>query len=60
MLRPASDPQRARALRYISRPELARAKMTPAFSVTTMDGKQVSMHDLQGKVVLLGFWGYLV
>jgi thiol-disulfide isomerase/thioredoxin len=55
-LRPASDPRHARALRYISRPELARAKMTPAFSVTTMDGKQVSMDDLQGKVVLLDFW----
>jgi thiol-disulfide isomerase/thioredoxin len=55
-LRPASDPNRARALRYIARPELARAKMTPAFSVTTIDGKQVSMDDLQGKVVLLDFW----
>jgi thiol-disulfide isomerase/thioredoxin len=53
---PASDPNHGRALRYISRPELARAKMTPAFSVTTMDGKQVSMDDLQGKVVLLDFW----
>jgi peroxiredoxin len=52
----ASDPDHVRALRYISRPELARAKMTPAFSVTTMDGKQVSMDDLQGQVVLLDFW----
>jgi thiol-disulfide isomerase/thioredoxin len=53
---PATDPKHARALRYISQPELARARMTPAFSVTTMDGKQVSMDDLQGKVVLLDFW----
>src|ERR1700680_3852217 len=53
---PANYPNHGRALRYISRPELARAKMTPAFSVTTMDGKQVSMDDLQGKVVLLDFW----
>jgi thiol-disulfide isomerase/thioredoxin len=53
---PASDPNNGRALRYISRPELARAKMSPAFSVTTMDGKQVSMDELQGKVVLLDFW----
>jgi thiol-disulfide isomerase/thioredoxin len=53
---PATDPNHGRALRYISRPELARAKMTPAFSVTTMDGKQVSMDELQGKVVLLDFW----
>jgi thiol-disulfide isomerase/thioredoxin len=53
---PATDPKHGRALRYIGRSELARAKMTPAFSVTTMDGKQVSMDDLQGKVVLLDFW----
>ena len=52
----ANDPNHARALRYINRPELARAKMSPAFSVTTMDGKQVSMDELQGKVVLLDFW----
>jgi thiol-disulfide isomerase/thioredoxin len=52
----ASDPNHGRALRYISRPELARAKMSPAFSVITMDGRQVSMDELQGKVVLLDFW----
>jgi len=52
----ANDPNHARALRYINRPELARVKMSPAFSVTTMDGKQVSMDELQGKVVLLDFW----
>src|ERR1700675_3413476 len=55
-LQPASDPKHARALRYINRPELARAKMPPAFSVTTMDGKQASMDELQGKVVLLDFF----
>ena len=44
----ASDPGHARALRFVSRPELARAKMPPAFSVTTMDGNQFSMGDLQG------------
>jgi thiol-disulfide isomerase/thioredoxin len=53
---PATDPKHARALRYISQPELARARMTPALSVTTMDVKQVSMDNLQGKVVLLDFW----
>jgi thiol-disulfide isomerase/thioredoxin len=52
----ANDPNHARALRYINRPELARAKMSPAFSVTNMDGKQVSMDELQGKVVLFDFW----
>jgi thiol-disulfide isomerase/thioredoxin len=54
--RPAEDPNRRRALRYISRPELARARMVPPFSVTTIDGQQISMDDLQGKVVLLDFW----
>jgi peroxiredoxin len=35
---------------------LARARMAPAFEVTTVDGKRVSMDDLQGKVVPLDFW----
>ena len=55
-LKPEGDPNRRRALRFISQPELARARMAPAFEVTTVDGKRVSMDDLQGKVVLLDFW----
>ncbi len=54
--RPGEDPNRRRALRYITRPELARARMVPPFSITTIDGQQISMDDLQGKVVLLDFW----
>jgi len=54
--RPVNDPLRQRALRYVARPELVRAKMVPAFTVTTVDGQKVSMDDLQGKVVLLDFW----
>jgi peroxiredoxin len=50
------EPDRQRALRYISRPELARARMAPAFAVTTLDGQHISLDDLQGKVVLLDFW----
>jgi thiol-disulfide isomerase/thioredoxin len=50
------DPSRQRALRYISDPELARARMAPPFSVTTIDGQHISLDDLQGKVVLLDFW----
>jgi peroxiredoxin len=50
------DPNHQRALRYISNPELARARMAPAFAVTTLDGQHISMDDLQGKVVLLDFW----
>ncbi|HEY1939686.1 MAG TPA: TlpA disulfide reductase family protein [Candidatus Angelobacter sp.] len=55
-MRPEGDLDRQRALRYISQPELARAKMSPPFVVTTLDGKRVSMDDLKGKVVLLDFW----
>jgi thiol-disulfide isomerase/thioredoxin len=53
---PADDPNRQRALRYVSEPELARARMAPPFKVTTMDGQQISLDDLNGKVVLIDFW----
>jgi peroxiredoxin len=55
-VRPEDDPDRRRALRYISQPELARARMAPPFTITTTDGQRVSMDDLAGKVVLLDFW----
>lgn len=50
------DADRQRAVRYLARPELVRARMAPPFAVTTMDGKRISLDDLQGKVVLLDFW----
>jgi thiol-disulfide isomerase/thioredoxin len=55
-LKTADDIDRQRAVRYISRPELARARMAPPFMVTTIDGKHMAIDDLQGKVVLLDFW----
>ncbi|HKD44662.1 MAG TPA: redoxin domain-containing protein [Candidatus Angelobacter sp.] len=55
-MRPVDDPNRQRALRYISQPELARARMAPPFAVTTLDGQRVSLDALKGKVVLLDFW----
>ncbi len=55
-MKPADDPQVQRALRYIDDPELARARMAPAFAVTTIDGQHLSLDDLKGKVVLLDFW----
>jgi thiol-disulfide isomerase/thioredoxin len=55
-LRPETDPERQRALRYIAQPELARARMAPAFAITTTDGQRVSLDDLAGKVVLIDFW----
>lgn len=45
-----------RAERLIQRTELARARMAPAFTVTTLDGQRVSMDGLAGKVVLIDFW----
>jgi thiol-disulfide isomerase/thioredoxin len=47
---------RARALRFAARPELARERMAPAFALTADGGQRVSLDDLQGKVVLLDFW----
>jgi thiol-disulfide isomerase/thioredoxin len=55
-LRDAVDPNHQRALRCGNNPDLARAKMAPAFSVTTLDGPHISVDDLQGKVLLLDFW----
>jgi thiol-disulfide isomerase/thioredoxin len=53
---PATDLDRERAERYMSNIELARERMAPAFAVTTIDGKRVSLDELHGKVVLLDFW----
>ncbi len=53
---PEDDPVRQRALRYVSDPELARARMAPAFAVTTTDGQHMALDELKGKVVLIDFW----
>jgi len=45
-----------RAQRYFDRVELARARMAPPFSITTLDGKHISLDSLAGKVVLIDFW----
>lgn len=49
-------PDRQRAMLYIAQPQLARAAMAPPFSVTTLEGTQISLDQLQGKVVLIDFW----
>jgi thiol-disulfide isomerase/thioredoxin len=56
LLAPKDDVQRERAQRYIDNPGLARARMAPAFAVATMDGQQISLDGLAGKVVLIDFW----
>lgn len=53
---PADAPNRRRALRYISHPDLARSRMAPPFTINTVDGRRISMDELEGKVVLLDFW----
>jgi thiol-disulfide isomerase/thioredoxin len=55
-MRPETDPDRQRALRFTTQPELARARMAPPFAITTVDGQRISLDDLQGKVVLIDFW----
>ena len=55
-MNPDNAPDRQRAMRFISRPELVRARMAPPFEVTTVEGARISMDDLQGKVVLIDFW----
>jgi thiol-disulfide isomerase/thioredoxin len=55
-MRPEGDASRQRAMRYISDPELARARMAPPFSITTLDGQHIALDDLKGKAVLIDFW----
>lgn len=55
-MKPADDPVRRRALRFTERPDLARSRMAPPFTLTTLDGRSVSLDSLEGKVVLLDFW----
>ena len=46
----------ARAARFLNRVELARSRMAPAFTLTTLDSQHISMDKLAGKVVLIDFW----
>lgn len=47
----------ADARKLIENPRRAREPYAPDFSFTTAEGEYVSLEDLQGKVVLLDFWG---
>jgi thiol-disulfide isomerase/thioredoxin len=53
---PEGTVDRQRALRFVSEPELARARMVPPFQITTLDGQHISFDDLRGKIVLIDFW----
>ncbi len=45
------------AQKMIADPRRGRENYSPDFSVSTLDGKQISLADLRGKVVLVDFWG---
>jgi peroxiredoxin len=47
----------AEARRMIEKPRRAREPFAPEFSLTTSEGEFISLDELQGKVVLLDFWG---
>lgn len=53
---PKSNADRERAQRFLENPQLARERLAPAFAITTLDGRQVSLDSLAGKVVLIDFW----
>jgi thiol-disulfide isomerase/thioredoxin len=50
------DLEYARAQRFADHPELARARVAPNFRMTTLDGQNVTLESLTGKVVLIDFW----
>lgn len=39
-----------------SEEELAVGKPIPNFELTTLEGSSISLHDYQGKILLLNFW----
>jgi thiol-disulfide isomerase/thioredoxin len=45
-----------RARRLIADPRRAREVFAPDFAVVTLDGQNLSLDDLKGKVVLIDFW----
>jgi thiol-disulfide isomerase/thioredoxin len=53
---PRDAADRERAQRFLDNPGLARERMAPPFSITTLDGRAVSLDSLAGKVVLIDFW----
>jgi peroxiredoxin len=45
------------ARKMAENPRRARENYAPDFSFTSLDGEHIALDDLQGKVVLLDFWG---
>lgn len=54
---PGVNPEECTRARHFAHDvSLARGEPAPAFELTTMDGKKVSLDSLAGKVVLVDFW----
>lgn len=51
-----SDRYRTRAEHFVDDPHLAAMQMAPPFTLTTSEGKELTLDDMGGKVVLLDFW----
>ena len=49
--------QQSEIKRFIADPSRARKKFAPEFSVRTSSGQEITIDSLNGKVVLLDFWG---
>jgi len=52
----ANPEECTRARHFAKDVSLARGEPAPAFELTTMDGRKVSLDSLAGKVVLVDFW----
>jgi peroxiredoxin len=52
-----SSPHTENAKKLVANPRRARENYAPDFSFTSLDGEHIALEDLQGKVVLLDFWG---
>ncbi len=53
---PGKDRHILRAEHFIENPDLARQKMAPPFTVVTDAGREFTLDDMGGKVVLIDFW----
>jgi len=51
-----NDPMRPRAKHFAENPSLSFAKMAPAFTVVSLDGKRFNLDEMGGRVVLIDFW----
>ena len=53
----SNGPYEESARRMIANPRRARENYAPDFAFTSSEGEHITLEDLQGKVVVLDFWG---